>query len=396
MSNITSLTLTGAGGINRFEHSLGACFLALEHGIAWALPPDEARLLAISCLLHDVGSAAFGHSIQYVLGRKGYSHESLFELVTGTAPKSGAYEYQHSTLESIYFGSPRQLRKILAPSDLGSINATVRGEGDLGALVSGAMDFDNLDNVFRLAFHMGLANPGSTPLELAKSMSIVDGELIIHGDARPLVQHWYETRKRLYQVLLLNPDEFAGKVMLEEAATIAMQRSKYEFHWQDVDFAVIEKLYKACDETKNIITRLMLGDLYGCACILTVPEPQLHNRLVDNPENRHEVESAISKDLRDKHKSLRTANVIIQTISDIGRTCRQVAYRTPKGLGQTVGVSTNRTILGVFFRNAHLSARHLDRVDLIDSDVTRDIKTTIEQCLGLGTYDEIPLHASFR
>src|ERR1039457_3655880 len=68
MWNIKALCLTGGANINRYEHCLGVAHLALECIGRWPLRPadDEARIVVLAALLHDIGTTAFGHSVQYV------------------------------------------------------------------------------------------------------------------------------------------------------------------------------------------------------------------------------------------------------------------------------------------------------------------------------------------
>ena len=53
---------------------------------------------------------------------------------------------------------------------------TITGKGTLGKLLSGTMDLDNIDNVCRLAYHMGIFNNKTLPIELAKSIWIEDDD----------------------------------------------------------------------------------------------------------------------------------------------------------------------------------------------------------------------------
>src|SRR5882762_6966065 len=68
LCNINSLCLTGGANINRFEHSLGTAHLAVECVEAWprGLQAATKRHIILAALLHDVGTAPFGHSVQYV------------------------------------------------------------------------------------------------------------------------------------------------------------------------------------------------------------------------------------------------------------------------------------------------------------------------------------------
>lgn len=68
LCNINSLCLSGGANINRYEHAIGTCHLAQECLNSW--PPlnpiseKEQKLFVLAALLHDVASAAFGHSVE--------------------------------------------------------------------------------------------------------------------------------------------------------------------------------------------------------------------------------------------------------------------------------------------------------------------------------------------
>ena len=108
----------------------------------------------------------------------------------------------------------RQLHSILTTRELSLVATFVDGNGDFGPLISGSIDLDNIDNVYRLAYHIGLVRSGEVPLALASALSIDHGNLVAPETAEPLLWDWFEVRRRLYNFLLLNPDEFSAKCML--------------------------------------------------------------------------------------------------------------------------------------------------------------------------------------
>lgn len=361
MSNVNSLTLPGSSGITRFEHSIGTAHLGSLTAAAMDIEPDVARLFEMACMLHDVGSAGFGHSLQYVLSSKGFGHESIFDLVLGRKDAVSHFNYQTNLLESVYFGVPRGLRDRISEEDLSWISRTVQGEGSLGPLLNGTIDLDNIDNVFRLGYHMGIAEPEGTPETLARALSTMAGELALEPDVHEQVEHWYETRRRLYGFLLLNSDELAATCMLREASEIATARSSLEFRWQDVDFRVAEKLFDAGPESRTIIQRLMHGDLYGCVTIATVPSADDFARIRDQSD-RQRLEDHIAERLRASGiVGLKRASVALQAIADRGRSTRRVRYRTAGGRSRSFGSSADRLILGVFLRNTTLTASKVAR-----------------------------------
>src|SRR5437899_2164919 len=45
----------------------------------------------------------------------------------------------------------------------------IRGKGRMGRVISGEIDLDNIDNLFRMAFHLGLAVDREAPIRLARA-----------------------------------------------------------------------------------------------------------------------------------------------------------------------------------------------------------------------------------
>ena len=250
LCNINSLCLTGGANINRYEHAIGTCYLAKICLENW--PPlnpitkEEEIHLLLAALLHDVVSGAFGHSIEYI---EGFKHEEDF-IYAVTGEKGSEYEYMTVSTEPIFFGMPRELvprleslkKRYKVEIDIKKIGEIIAGRGRFGPLLNNIMDLDNIDNIFRLAYHIGLVKSGEIPIKLAKSLYIRDKKLIIKREAIPLIEEWYNVRKKLYLFLLLNPEEFSAKCMLTEAIELAKIKEKRPFRWFYVDFELLENL----------------------------------------------------------------------------------------------------------------------------------------------------------
>ena len=250
LCNINSLCLTGGANINRYEHAIGTCYLAKICLDNW--PPlnpitkEEKIHFLLAALLHDVVSGAFGHSIEYV---EGFKHEEDF-IYAVTGEKGSEYEYMTVSTESIFFGMSRELvprleslkKKYKVEIDIKKIGEIIAGRGRFGPLLNNIMDLDNIDNVFRLAYHIGLVKSGEIPIKLAKSLYIKDKKLVIRKEAISLIEEWYNVRKKLYSFLLLNPEEFSAKCMITEAIELAKIKEKKPFRWFYVDFELLENL----------------------------------------------------------------------------------------------------------------------------------------------------------
>ena len=395
MCNINSFGLTGGANISRYEHSLGTTHLALTwlKSPPWGASTTSLRNFVLAALLHDVGSGAFGHSVQYVLTSDGFEHESLYDIAKPSYNEPAAkYSYQHVRTEPIYFGMPRRLGELVADTDLREISGIVAGRGDLGLLINNNIDLDNIDNVYRLAYHLGLIRSGEPALLLAQALKVVGGQLIIEDRAIPQVEDWYMTRRRLYQYLLLNPDEFSAKCMLEEALETSQSTSTHAFEWSDVDFELLTKLSTHSDRVSSIVSRLMVGELYGCIAIFVAHDVEASAHM-QSLALRRTLELAIDAELRSSRSSeFRSASVAIHVIIDVNKTQREVEITGVSGEKYSIGTSSRRVLIGAFFRNSHLSASLIRRSHLTRHGITQIVQACIVSALGTVYLTEATLY----
>lgn len=358
LCNINSFCLVGAANINRYEHAIGTCILAKECLNSWPLfnpiSKKEYELFLLAALFHDITSAAFGHSVEYIESKEGFEHEKAFEYIV-LGKKSSNYNYKSVTLEPIFFGMCRELLSRLTEEDLKIIGKIIAGKGRFGPLINSDIDLDNIDNVFRLGYHIGIVKSGDIPLELAKSLYIESDKLIAREESIPLFEMWYNVRKNLYSLLLLNPEEFSAKCMLSEAIEIAKVKNIRPFNWYHVDFEVLEKLSKKSSETSVIISRLMTGNLYGCAGIFSTKKTEffkIFNDLKRKEEIENDIKNKIQENSNLKFKSL---IIKIHIIVDINKTERKINITTENKKFISIGNSSNQLLIGVFFKNVDLN-----------------------------------------
>lgn len=305
LCNINSLCLTGGANINRYEHAIGTCYLAQECLNSWPLlnpvSKKERELFLLAALLHDVISGAFGHSIQYI---EGFEHEKEFKYAV-FGERGESYRYKLATSEPIFFGMPRELCSRLSKEDIETIGEIIAGKGRFGPLINETIDLDNIDNVFRLAYHIGLVKSGDVPLKLAKSLYTgysgkERDKLVVRKEAVSLIEEWHKVRKKLYLLLLQNPEEFSAKCMLTEAIEISKENKMFPFTWNDVDFELLQKLSKVSSEISNIVLRIMKGQLYGCMGILSTSKIDKYKFFMDT-NKRRKLENKLSEGVKTKY-----------------------------------------------------------------------------------------------
>jgi HD superfamily phosphohydrolase len=401
LCNINSLCLTGGANINRYEHAIGTCHLAQECLNSW--PPlnpiseKEQKFFLLAALLHDVASAAFGHSVEYIESKEGFEHEKAFEYVV-VGERRPSYQYKSATLEPIFLGMYRELLSNLTEEDLRMIGKIISGKGRFGPLINSTIDLDNIDNVFRLGYHIGLVKSGEVPLKLAKSLYIENDKLVVRKEAVPLVEEWHKVRKMLYSLLLLNPEDFSAKCMLTEAIEIAKKKEIQPFNWYDVDFELLGKLNKISSETSMIIYRIMKGDLYGCVGIFSTTKTEKYEKFTDT-NHRRKLEKELSQIIKDKFKSysrFKYPKIALHSIIDINKTERQICIQTDDNKITHIGSSSKCLLIGVFFKNVNLSIYKTLNIPEVINKIRRETHIYLSNLLEDKNLREIKLYGEIK
>ncbi len=352
LCNINSLCLTGSANINRYEHSIGTAYLALINTDAnpWGMNNEIKRLIVLAGLLHDIGSGSFGHSLQYILSQDGFEHEGIENVISyKKRTNNDGFIYQNTKTEPLYFGLLRNLDMLLPKEDWNTIINLVKGKGEYGPLINGTMDLDNIDNVYRLSYHMGLRVDPSNPINLAKSIFIRGGKLIYNNPEKKYLRDWYQTRVNLYNYLLLNPDDFSAKCMLQEAIEIAREEKQF-VNWNYVDYEMLQKMNNMSAEISQIVSRLMIGDLYGCLGIFSVNNID-SNKKFKIYKNRILLEKEIENYISRMYYSLKNPKIKIHIIQDINKTHRRIQIEDIYGKEIEIGKEVNRILVGIFLKN---------------------------------------------
>ena len=249
LGNINSLCLTGSSNNNRYEHSIGTAYLAKVNIEAnkSIFPQKYEDAFIHAALFHDLGNGPFGHSYEYILQRQGFDPEkSIAEVIFGK--KTGSHK-KNDTCEPFYLGLQNELSNILSKDEVRIIDEIVKGENDYcSKLLSSTIDIDNIDNVYRMAFHMGIPVDKRAPIELAKGLMCKDNQIYFKATAIPYLYDWYETRSNLYNLLLYNPQDFAAKCMLSELMESVLQHDRSVIKWQFTDSELIDAFLRIREE----------------------------------------------------------------------------------------------------------------------------------------------------
>ena len=303
--------------------------------------------------MHDLLTGPFGHSFQYVMEDNPF--EQRFEhsnLSNGTRSR-----FLQKTLAAAHFaGRQFSVRKLLGDT-AEEVYAAIRGEGPFGPIISGTLDLDNLDNVVRLGFHMGLCDDTdrSVPARLAPLLEPHHGKLGAHAGTRPLMERWFDIRRRSYEFLLLDRGEFAAKAMLTLAIELAADAGLLgPDDWRLTDESLLNELEaRSVGEHQfrgQIVQRLRIGDLFECVAVWKTDATAHYQRLSEATAKRELQQLIEEKAALGGRPRLK---VCLHYILDRKKTCRSLAYRNlDTGEDETVGYDSNTLLVGAFIMNA--------------------------------------------
>jgi len=273
LSNIDSVSMPGIANVSRYEHALGAAYLATRLNFVSHMPPADALVIQAAALLHDSAISAFGHLVEEALKYTSakFNHEKKLlillrhpsdmevggiNLQVFAGRESGIGAWAEKT-----FGSEAETR-------LEAITAAMMGKGRFGPCIAGPIDVDNLDNLTRIAFHMGLEVDRGLPVKIATKVVAVDelNGLIFSPGAIDLLEQWLALRRLVYSRLMLSRDDFVGKIMLIYAIVTSFQRGylgQEEYVWRLTDRELLSQLL-ACkdDEVVRTVQSWLVHDLW--------------------------------------------------------------------------------------------------------------------------------------
>lgn len=248
--------------LRRYSHTLGVLYLSSKNRLI-GYSEDERKALAASILLHDIGTPPFGHLLEYHFReRTGWNHEKIIgEVLWGKhAPENRAHQiFGGRTIEF-----QRELKLSGISFDL--VEKIVTGQHPLSTLIFGTLDFDNIDNVVRMAWALGLLKNFDLAIHLASSLGVnKDSQLQLSSQKIELVRQWAALRKSVYEVLVFDPPTVAAQAVLSEALNIALDEGVIdEDDWHLSDEDLID-LLRSHLNTRAIISTEYLGRLPSMA-----------------------------------------------------------------------------------------------------------------------------------
>jgi len=245
----------------RFEHSVGVMYLAgllsENPNLSQLLSKDEAQILRIAALLHDVGHGPFSHVFEHLLHKfLAKTHE---DLTTWVIQKS-----ELSDLLNNLGYDPEMIGKLA----VGMLHRP--GKAFVDQVIRSAVDVDKLDFVVRDTYHTGAEYGYVDIFRLIHMLDVIDENLAVNLGALSALESLILARIESFKSIYFHRVGRAAQIMI----AIAMEEAKDELGL--VDFEAVEEylalndytvwtMLKNCEKSKGIMENLERRRLLKCA-----------------------------------------------------------------------------------------------------------------------------------
>jgi len=245
----------------RFEHSIGVMYLAgllsENPNLSQHLSEDEAQILRIAALLHDVGHGPFSHIFEHLLHK--FLDKNHEDLTTWVVQKSELSDVLNR------LGYDPQMIGRLA---VGMLHKS--GKAFMDQVIRSAVDVDKLDFIVRDTHHTGAAYGYVDIFRLIHMLDIIDENLAVDLGALSALESFILARIESFKSIYFHRVSRAVQIMI----AIAMEEARDELGL--VDFKSVEEylafndytvwtMLKNCKKSRGLIENLERRKLLKCA-----------------------------------------------------------------------------------------------------------------------------------
>jgi len=245
----------------RFEHSVGVMYLAgllsKNPNLSQHLSEDEAQILRIAALLHDVGHGPFSHVFEHLLHK--FLDKTHEDLTTWVIQKSELSDI----LNNLGY-DPDMIGKLA----VGILHRS--GKAFMDQVIRSAVDADKLDFIVRDTYHTGAEYGYVDIFRLIHMLDVIDENLAVDLGALSALESFILARIESFKSIYFHRVGRAAQIMI----AIAMEEAKDELGL--VDFKAVEEylafndytvwtMLKNCGKSKGLMENLERRKLLKCA-----------------------------------------------------------------------------------------------------------------------------------
>lgn len=290
--NTLTPSMATLGELRRYSHTIGVLILSSECDLS-RYSTAERQAFQASILLHDAGTPPFAHLFEYHLRERsdGWNHEQVARSVLW------GFHAAENRAHQLFAGRAIEFRRALEESsvDISIVEDILLGRHPLARLLFGSLDLDNIDNVCRMGWALGLEFDRRLPVALAAALSVDarSSSLRCHRRDESLVAEWQDLRRRVYNLLVFDGPTVAAQATLSAAIEELMNANALaEDDWSMTDEQMIDKLL-GHPSTKKSISKEYLGALPHTVFIVQCDGPKVEPVLSSREVARRLIEQAL-------------------------------------------------------------------------------------------------------
>lgn len=277
----------------RFEHSVGVLYLAGKvaenPNIAEHMNEEEAEMVKIAALLHDVGHGPFSHVFEHLLINKlDKTHEDITSWIIGKGELK-------DVLNEIGY-KPEEIAK-LAVGTLHRPKKTF-----LDQIVSSAVDVDKLDFVVRDTYHTGAEYGYIDIFRLIHALDVLEGNLAVDLGALSALESLIIARIESFKSIYFHRVGRAAQIMLALAMEkadeeLGLTRFKTPEEYLAMDDYTVWTMLKKCRKSNEIIRNLERRKMLKCAYERTFYEKDtMVSNIFGRETHRRQLQAEIAKE----------------------------------------------------------------------------------------------------
>jgi len=279
----------------RFEHSVGVMYLAgkvVENpGISRRINEEEAEMVKVAALLHDVGHGPFSHVFEHLLIKElGKTHEDITSWIVEKSELA-------DILTHIGF-EPKEVSKLA----VGKLHKPRKAF--LDQIISSAVDVDKQDFILRDTHHTGAEYGFIDIFRIIHALDVLGENLAVDLGALSALESFIIARIESFKSIYFHRVGRAAQIML----AMAMEKANEELGLTDfktpeeylaMDDYTVWVALKKCEKSNRIIENLERRKMLKCAYEKTFYEKDaMISNIFSRTVHREQLQIEIAKEAK--------------------------------------------------------------------------------------------------
>jgi HD superfamily phosphohydrolase len=285
----------------RFEHSIGTMYLA-QHivtnpNISRYLSTEEACMIRLAALLHDVGHGPFSHVYEHLLEK----------FLDKTHEEITVWMIEESELNDIVRREGYDSAKI---SRLATGSLKRKGKMFLDQIIQSAVDVDKLDFITRDTYHTGAKYGNIDVFRLIHMLDVLENNLAVDAGALSALESFILARIESFKSIYFHRVSRAAQIMLADAMErakddIGLVNFKTPEEYLSLNDYTVWTMLKLCEKSRKIMENLERRRLLKCVYDQTFHvKDQTISKLFSAEEIRNEMRDKIAEKAKVNPKSV--------------------------------------------------------------------------------------------